>query len=309
MSSLTTDNRESFSFSNADYAKYLFESNKLPIDRNEEAESESFAESDSVDARRHNPLALRLLSYNDSASHFRVLDNPLPEGYDSARTLPDQALVRDQFSRMLNDQEFGALYKATVSAETPQELEKTEAKLNEYLETNYPEFRDLIVNRMGYGSVFGFIQVALSNDDAWVDPKTHKQLNENVAFDMLFKRLNLPYGEGAVAANADSSGKLPEVDPEANFVEITLADSSIVTFDGPEAGQVANEFAKTYNNSKTFRTTMHHLAQEQNGIYSFHVFEQAANEDGMLSGFNFPGTQQGHRASGVYINRPSNGQD
>ncbi|MEJ2754323.1 MAG: hypothetical protein P8104_00405 [Gammaproteobacteria bacterium] len=309
MSSITTDNKESFPFSNSDYTKYLFESNNLSIDRDEKAESASYAESDTAEARRHNPLALRLLSYNDNADHFRVLDNPLAEVNDDASTLPDQALVQDQFNRLLNDEQFGALYKATASAKTTQELESAETKLNEYMDANYPELKELIVNRLGYGNIVGFIQLALSYDDAWVDPKTRQQLNENVAFDMLFKRLDLPYGESAVVANEDSFGKLPDVDAEANYVKIKLADSSIITFDGPEAGRVANEFAKSYNNSETFRTTMHHLAQEQDGIYSFHIFEQAPNEEGMLSGFNFAGTQKGHNASGVYLNRPSIGQD
>lgn len=90
------------------------------------------------------------------------------------------------------------------------------------------------------------------------------------------------------------------IDDDATHVVLRLADGTEFRFDGPQAGRMANEFAKIYNNSLTFYQNINYLAEQQGGQYSFHSVPLTNGSDGS----NRPGTDENNlfQRSVVVIN-------
>ena len=104
--------------------------------------------------------------------------------------------------------------------------------------------------------------------------------------------------DGGVQYTEGSSNVLPtNIDPDSTFVVYTLRSGKKITFDGPRAGTMANEFGKIYNNSPTFRQAISTLAGRQGGQYSFH----SAPLPTSVTGSNIAGTDGRHESSGVFI--------
>jgi len=108
--------------------------------------------------------------------------------------------------------------------------------------------------------------------------------------------------DGGVQYTEGSSNLLPtNIDPNSTFVVFTLRSGEKITFDGPGAGAMANEFSKIYNNSPTFRQAIATLAGRQGGQYSFHSVPLPVGATTQLNGSNIVGTDTRSQASGVFI--------
>lgn len=163
----------------------------------------------------------------------------------------------------------------------------------------YPELVAHIEKTLGYGSVKAFWEAHLATGKPVRPDGVKLSYQSLVAINTsIFGSLD---GTGVYFAEG-SDNQLPEdIDPESSFVVFTLQNGQKITFDGPNAGKIANEFAKIYNNSPTFRNTMVDLANKQGGQYSFHSVPLEAYAKGQVLGFNFSGTSSGKEASGVFI--------
>lgn len=162
----------------------------------------------------------------------------------------------------------------------------------------YPELAEHIVDTLGYGSLEAFLIA-------------HQQTGiGNYRGEVTLSDDSIDAIDASISGSVDSGDKYTEsannplptnVDPNSTFVVFTLLDGSTITFDGPGAGEVANEFAKIYNNSPTFRQTMMTLAGEQGGQYSFHSVPLPVDGNTYMLGFNLAGTEGALASSGVFI--------
>lgn len=163
----------------------------------------------------------------------------------------------------------------------------------------YPALRNYIVNTLGYGSIEAFLEAHKATGQS-VGSGGVKLSDESLAAisKSIFGSLN---GAGAYFAEGPNNQLPQDIDPESTFVVFTLQNGEKITFDGPNAGKIANEFAKIYNNSPTFRNIIIDLANKQGGQYSFHSVPLEATPKSQTVGFNFAGTSPGVEASGVFI--------
>ncbi len=192
----------------------------------------------------------------------------------------DQIIV-EQMNQVLED--------STLSIE---ELEKPE---NQQLAT-------YLVEVLGYGSIRAFVVAHASRSSTQVENK-YSQIPltpENI--DAIEQSITGSLNGNGLRVTADETGQLPtEVDETLSFVEFTLIDGQIITFDGPNAGQAANSFVIAYNNSETFATHIHFLASKQDDHYAFHLLPLKESNKGIVVGFNFAGNDSPLNQSGVFL--------
>jgi len=160
----------------------------------------------------------------------------------------------------------------------------------------YPELTHHIEVTLGYGSTQAFlgshelVQPGSGNGNGtYLEPSEQslEVIDASISGSL----------DGGVQYTEGSSNLLPtNIDPESTFVVFTLRSGEKITFDGPRAGNAANEFSKIYNNSPTFRYTIITLAGRQGGQYSFHSLPM----EGKL-GINYEGTSDKSRRSGVFL--------
>lgn len=163
----------------------------------------------------------------------------------------------------------------------------------------YPELRNYIVNILGYGSIEAFLEAHKATGES-VGPGGVR-LSDKSLVAIGKSILGSLDGTGVYFAQGVGNQLPEDIDPETTFVVFTLQNGQKITFDGPNAGKIATEFAKIYNNSPTFRNIMVDLANRQDDQYSFHSVPLEATPKSQTLGFNFAGTSSGVQASGVFI--------
>jgi len=184
------------------------------------------------------------------------------------------------------------------------EVVRADGEISETELMQNPQLRHHIEVTMGYGSVGSFVGAHARTGTISLTGGVKLSQESMDAIDGSIAD-SVP---GGVQFHAGSSDVLlTDIPEDSSFVVFTLAGGQKVTFDGPRAGAMANEFAKIYNNSPTFRQSIVSLADKQGGQYSFHSVPLASGAYNYDAGYNRRGTSS-DGMSGVFLrSQPMNG--
>ncbi|MFT5084204.1 MAG: hypothetical protein ACI9Y1_002257, partial [Lentisphaeria bacterium] len=188
--------------------------------------------------------------------------------------------VISQIRQLASDDTFKDLVNELQENEQLKHFDRNEFydNLDAYVEEMYPELASHFSDTLGYGVISGVLPAFVISDTE-ADSLGHQTTFPSLYEELLY-RANLPLSDDAEFVSQDVSGDLPEVDPEASYVEFTLLSGNKITFDGAEAGTAANNFARIFENSAIFRDAIENDATENGGSHGFHTYDTWIGEGG-----------------------------